>query len=142
VSGVGTKGQAPLRARAILITALALAAADLLETVAIVWPGSAQSHLGAPGQMREVLTISAVIAVVLAVLLVGLYRLRSTRWYPWIAALGFVALALCSLVLLWTGHLLTLLLGLAAFGVLIFLTPERAAFPDEGPVLPPSRRSR
>lgn len=139
---IAQRKQAPLRARWVCVTALALAVANLVETLLMVWPRSATSPLGAPLDAREVLTFSGLILVALAPILAILYRVRATRGFTWVAALGFAAVLGCSFALLWTGHLLTLLVGLGGFWMLLFVPPERAERPDVAPVLQPRERSR
>jgi hypothetical protein len=142
VEVVANSKHAPLRARWVCVFAVAMAVANLVETLLMVWPRSATSPLGAPLDAREVWEFSGVIAVVLAAILAVLYRVRATRGFVWVAALGLAAMLLCSFALLWTGHLFTLLIGLGAFWMLLFLPPERAELPDDGPLLRRRERSR
>lgn len=131
-----TQVRAPLRAHWVRVTVLVLAVANLVETVFMVWPRSAPLDAG------DVWEFSVLIAIVLAVILAVLYRVRSTRGFTWVAAIGFVAMLLGSFALLWNGHPFTLLIGLGAFWMLLFVPPERAALPDDSAVLGPRERSR
>jgi hypothetical protein len=116
---------------------LALVVADLVETVSLVWPRSATSPLGAPLDVAEVWKFSALVAVVVVLVLTILYRVRSTKAFTWIAAAGLAMTLLSSFALLWTGHLLTLLIALGAFAAFLFVPPERPETPDEAALLRP-----
>jgi hypothetical protein len=120
--------QAPLRAQAIGVVALSLFLANLGETWALLHDPADLNALG-------VWLVSVAIAAVTLGLCALLYWARTNQLYRWVAAGGFGIMLLGSVVLSFTGHFVTLLIGLAAYCFLLFLPPSRTETPDDGPML-------
>jgi hypothetical protein len=108
------------RARALRVAALVLLSVVLLESVLLTWHGEGSSPIGAPVGVGAQWVFSGVLAVALLAVLGGAYLLRSSVfYYVVIAVRGLGGVLLSAIALLWTGRVLTLLVGLAVFASLL-----------------------